>query len=232
MAKKKLARFSENVTFPNLFQPPYSQLVTEGFDLKGRWNADFFFNEAPIILELGCGKGEYTISLAGRMPEKNYIGMDIKGARLWRGLKTSQEKGYRHVAFVRSHIEHIEYFFGPEEIDEIWITFPDPLPKKCKARQRLTSPQFLTRYSHILKNEHVIHLKTDDLALFDYTLDTIARGNHSLLFHTCDLYHAGLEEPAADIQTFYEKIWLELGKPICYLRFRLGDIPGNIMTTS
>ena len=225
MAKKKRTRFSENDTFPNLFQLNYHQVLTEGFGLKGKWNRDFFGNDAPIIVELGCGKGEYTIGLAERMPENNYIGIDIKGARMWRGLKTAHEEGFRHVAFIRSHIELIEHFFGPGETAELWITFPDPHPKASKARKRLTSPLFLERYRHILKDEHVIHLKTDDADLFEYTLSIIARGNHQLLYHTFDLYREGKDEVVAGIQTFYEKIWLEQGKCICYLRFRLGDTP-------
>lgn len=227
MAKKKRERFIENDTFPNLFQPTYEHLITEGFGLKGRWNLDFFRNEAPIMLELGCGKGEYTTGLASRTPEKNFIGMDLKGARLWRGLKTAQEKGFPNVAFIRCAVEHIGYFFGPQEVDELWITFPDPKPKNSKARQRLTSPRFLESYAPILKPGHVIHLKTDDPGLFEYTRDTITRENHSLLYHTCDLYKENLKEPADEIQTFYEKMWLEQGKPIFYLRFRLREIPGD-----
>ncbi|MBP6978846.1 MAG: tRNA (guanosine(46)-N7)-methyltransferase TrmB [Bacteroidales bacterium] len=232
MAKKKLVRFSENNTFPNLFQPTYQQLITGGFGLQGRWNHDFFGNDAPIVLELGCGKGEYTIGLASRMPEKNFIGMDIKGARMWKGLKTARENEYRNVAFIRSYIEHIGYFFGQGEIEEIWITFPDPMPKKSKARQRLTSPLFLEKYHGILKEENVIHLKTDDTALFEYTLNIITHGAHLLLYHTYDLYNTTLKEPASEIQTFYEKIWLEEGKPICYLRFRLMGIPEVRITKS
>ena len=195
--------------------------MTKGFPLKGKWNTDFFRNDAPIVVELGCGKGEYTVGLAEQMPEKNYIGIDIKGARMWRGLKTAHEAGFRHVAFIRSHIEQIGHLFGPGEIDELWITFPDPQPKPSKARKRLTSPPFLQRYHHVLKEDHLIHLKTDDTGLFEYTLEVIAAGNHQLLYHTFDLYKAGLKEAAAEIQTFYEKIWLEKGKPICYIRFRL-----------
>ncbi len=195
--------------------------MTEGFPLRGKWNSDFFCNHQPIVTELGCGKGEYTIGLAETIPVKNYIGIDIKGARMWRGLKTAHEAGFRHVAFIRSHIELIEYFFGPCEIDEIWITFPDPQPKASKARKRLTSPLFLERYRHVLKEEHIIHLKTDDKGLFEYTMEVIATGNHQLLYHTTDLYQAGLKDAAAEIQTYYEKIWLEQGKPISYLRFRL-----------
>jgi tRNA (guanine-N7-)-methyltransferase len=221
VAKKKRIRFSENDTFPNLFQPSYRQVMKEGFPLKGKWNADFFRNNAPIVVELGCGKGEYTVGLAEQMPEKNYIGIDIKGARMWKGLKTAHEAGFRHVAFIRSHIEQIEHFFGPGEIDEIWITFPDPQPKASKARKRLTSPLFLQRYRTVLKDEHLIHLKTDDTGLFEYTLEVIATENHQLLYHTRDLYGAGLKEAAAEIQTYYEKIWLEQGKSICYLRFKL-----------
>ncbi len=221
MSKRKLARFAENQTFPNLFELSYHELTNHGFHLKGHWNRNYFGREAPLVLELGCGKGEYTVGLAERNPENNYIGIDIKGARMWRGLKTSNEKGFYHVAFVRTRIEMIGYLFGEDEVDEIWITFPDPQPKAYKARKRLTAPVFLDRYARFLKEQHLIHLKTDNRSLFDYTIETLNSGNHRILYQTTDLYGEVPDDPASAIQTFYEKIWLAEHKKICYLRFCL-----------
>lgn len=232
MAKKKRIRFSENETFPNLFQLPHHQIITGGFQLKGNWNREFFRNEFPIVLELGCGKGEYTTGLARRIPDKNFIGMDIKGARMWRGLKTAHEEGYQNVAFIRTRIELIGHFFGKEEVDEIWITFPDPHPKSFKAKKRLTSPFFLERYRNILKKDHVIHLKTDNPSLFSYTLEVIEQGCHELLYRNPDIYQEGLIDYVTEIQTFYEKMWLEEGKKIGYLRFRLDSLPEKGTTAS
>jgi tRNA (guanine-N7-)-methyltransferase len=221
VSKQKLSRFAENQTFTNLFQLSFNELTQKGFPLKGNWNKDFFMKDAPIVLELGCGKGEYTVGLALLNPEKHFIGMDIKGARMWRGLKTASEQNFQNVAFIRSRIEFIEHIFGEKEVDEIWITFPDPQPKHYKARKRLTSPMFLDRYRNILNDQHVIHLKTDDRPLFEYTLKTLAMEHHHVLYQTSDLYGEGLSEPASFIQTFYEKIWLAGNKKICYLRFCL-----------
>jgi len=212
-----LARFAENETFPHLFQPGFEELQS-GFELRGRWK-DFFENNNPLILELGCGKGEYTVALSAQYPCNNYIGIDIKGARLWRGAKTSLENGHKNVAFLRMRIDSILKAFAPHEISGIWITFPDPQP--AKSRKRLTSPMFLNRYAQLLRPESIIHLKTDSLAFFEYTLETIAGEGHKLLMHTFDLYNSNLNEDVMLTQTHYEKIFLAQGIPIKYLRFKL-----------
>ncbi|MDR2907498.1 MAG: tRNA (guanosine(46)-N7)-methyltransferase TrmB [Bacteroidales bacterium] len=221
MGKGKLAKFAENETFPNLFQPLYEDVAAHGFPLKGLWRKDFFKNENPIVLELGCGKGEYTVGLAEKYPEKNFIGVDIKGARIWRGLRRTKEKNLTNVAFLRTRIHNINLFFAPNEIDEIWITFPDPQPKK--ENKRLTCPRFLDNYKNILTPDGLIHLKTDDTMLYEYTLNDIVKGeHHRLLLHSDDLYKAGNPHlEVMDIQTFYEQMWLDMGKTIKYIRFQL-----------
>jgi tRNA (guanine-N7-)-methyltransferase len=216
--KKKLIHFEENLTFPHLFQPKYHDL-TGGFILRQRWNEEFFRNGKPITLELGCGKGEYTVGLAEKYPERNFIGIDYKGARLWRGCKTVEEKGLVNVAFIRNMADHLEKFFAPDEVSEIWVTFPDPQPKK--ERRRLTAPVFLEKYRKVMHPGGIIHLKTDNIEFFEYTLEIVAQGGHNLLWSTDDLYHSNVYDEVMDIQTFYEKIWLAEGKRICYLRFTL-----------
>lgn len=219
--KKKLQRFAENLTFDNFFQYQYEQLQSDGFPLKGRWHEAFFKNENPIIVELGCGKGEYAVGLARQYPDKNFIGVDIKGARMWRGLKTAKEEQLTNVAFLRTRIELIEHYFASGEVSEIWITFPDPQPRKSRAHKRLTSPRFINRYRNILKPEGVIHLKTDDMPLYAYTLEVIREGGHRLVFHTPDLYKLTDELDVKKIRTFYEQIWLEQGLTIKYIQFSL-----------
>ncbi len=218
MAKKKLIHFRENLTFPHLLQPTYQDLAS-GLLLRGRWHAGFFHNDHPITLELGCGKGEYTVGLAGLYPQRNFIGIDWKGARLWRGSKTIVEQGLKNAGFVRAMIDHVEQIFSPSEIDEIWITFPDPQVRK--ERLRLTAPVFLSKFRNILIPGGIIHLKTDDSFFYSYTLDMIRDQKHNLLWATDDLYNSGTSEDVASIQTFYETKWLEMGKKICYLRFQL-----------
>lgn len=219
MTKNKLARFAENETFPHLFQPDFNELQS-GFALRGKWS-DFFGNNNPITLELGCGKGEYTVALSERYQQNNYIGVDIKGARIWRGALTSFQNGQKNVAFLRMRIDSILNAFASEEVSGIWITFPDPQP--AKARKRLTSPMFLNRYAEILKPGSIIHLKTDNLPFFEYTLETIAAEGHHLLMHTFDLYNSNLNEDVMLTQTFYEKMFLAQGVPIKYLRFTLNN---------
>jgi tRNA (guanine-N7-)-methyltransferase len=220
LAKNKLERFEECKTFPNLIQAGYFDLLKD-YPLKGNWAEKYFNNNNPIILELGCGKGEYTVSLAEKNNHINYIGIDNKGARLWRGCKIAIEKNLHNVCFIRTRIELIERFFGQGEISEIWITFPDPQPRSSRERKRLTSPRFLAHYKNILKPESIIHLKTDNTGLFEYTLETVSEQGHDLLFHSFDLYGLNLEDDASSVQTFYEKIFLEQGIKIKYLRFRL-----------
>ena len=218
MPKKKLIHFRENRSFPHLFQLRYHELQ-EDFFLRAQWNRKFFHNSNPVILELGCGKGEYTVKLAEKYPESNFIGMDLKGARLWKGCKTVQEKGMKNVAFIRSLIDQVEKFFGENEISTIWITFPDPYPNR--ERKRLTAPVFLERYRNILIPGGIIHLKTDNYEFYSYTLDIIGKSGYRLLYSTEDLYQSGLEDDVISVQTYYEKIWLEQGKKICYLKFQL-----------
>ena len=219
MAKKKLIRFDENVTFDHLFQLSYDELM-KGFLLTGKWRRDYFKNDHPVILELGCGKGEYTVGLAQRYPEKNFIGVDIKGARMWRGCKTVQEKELKNVAFIRTKIELIEYYFEKDEVNEIWITFPDPQPKKINEKKRLSSPQFLKRYGKIMKEGGIIHLKTDNSQLFEYTLEIIQEHRLELVCQTHDLYASDHKGPAGDIFTFYEEMFRDKGQKIKYLQFK------------
>lgn len=217
MPKKKHARFAENLTFPHLFQLSFDD-VQHGFEMRGKW-AEFFGNDNPIILELGCGKGEYIVALSARYPEKNFIGIDIKGARMWRGAKTTYENKVKNAAFIRTRIDQIAGLFNENEVSGIWITFPDPQPNK--ARKRLTSPMFLNRYRTFLKPASTIHLKTDNKEFFDYTLSVVKAEQLKLLFHTFDLYNSNLEDDVMLTQTHYEKIFLEQGIPIKYLRFEI-----------
>lgn len=221
MGKNKLARFAENATFINLIQMSFEEIKELGqCPLKGKWRENFFGNDKPLVLELGCGKGEYTVGLARKYPEKNFIGIDIKGARLWRGCKTSNEENMKNVAFIRSHIQMITSYFDSNEVDEIWITFPDPQLKK--PNKRLTSERFLQLYSQILKPQGLIHLKTDSAELYDFTLNEVLKpSNREVLYHTDDLYHSDFTEEVIEIQTFYESMYLKQGKPITYIKFRL-----------
>ncbi len=220
MTKRKLERFEECKSFTNLFQFGFFDLKDD-FRLKGKWNKEYFGNENPIVLELGCGKGDYTVSLGRRNADKNYIGIDSKGARLWRGCRTAIDEGLGNVAFIRSHIEWIERLFAPGEVSELWITFPDPQPRK--PRKRLTSPRFLDHYSGVLKPTGNIHLKTDNYSLYAYTLEVIYDLGHSLHYDTPDLYNNPPRNEATEIQTFYEKMFLCQGVKITYLRFSLNS---------
>jgi tRNA (guanine-N7-)-methyltransferase len=220
LGKNKLQRFAENLTFDNFFQPTYDEIST-GYFLKGKWASDFFKNNNPIVLELGCGKGEYSVGLARRYPDKNFIGLDIKGARMWRGCKTSVDEHIQNIAFLRTRIELIEHYFAENEISEIWITFPDPQPRRIKENKRLTSPAFLKRYASILKTDGIIHLKTDAFLLYFYTIEIIKENNHHILISTDDLYHSGIEDDVMGIQTFYEQFFLAQGKKINYIKFQL-----------
>ncbi len=225
MGKNKLARFAENETFDHVVQPTFEQLVKGDFPMRGQWNVAVFKRDAPIVLELGCGGGEYTTGLAALRPEKNYLGVDIKGARLWRGARTAKEQGLNNVAFLRTHVDHLLRCFAPQEASEIWLTFSDPQLKKSKARKRLTSPLFLARYKEILAPGGVVHLKTDSPVLYNYTLEQIAA--HKLPIHEqstdvyADLVHrvSPEEQAVLNIRTYYESMWLEEGRTIHYVRF-------------
>ena len=219
MGKNKHARFAENETFSLLFQPKHDTVLKNDFLLKGKWRSDFFKNENPIILELGCGKGEYAINLAQRFPNKNFIGIDIKGARLWRGAKTATETNMSNVAFIRTRIDFIESFFAANEVDEIWITFPDPQIKY--ARRRLTSKLFLNRYVKFLKSDGRIHLKTDSQLLHEYTKALALHNNLSLFEANNDIYGSGRADELLSIKTHYEQLFLAENMPITYCCFSL-----------
>lgn len=219
MGKNKLRKFADMETFGCVFQYPYGVLKESGFPLKGKWNSDYFKNDNPIVLELGCGKGEYAVGLGVKCPEKNHIGIDIKGARMWTGAKRVEQEQLANVAFVRTSIELIEHFFAPGEVSEIWITFPDPQMKN--ANKRLTGTRFLGHYRKVLADGGIIHLKTDSPFLFTYT-DALIKANH---LHadvvTDDLYHSDLVDNILAIRTHYENQWLDRGLTIKYIRFRL-----------
>lgn len=223
MGKNKLSRFADNERFENVFQPDYFTTRDQGFALKGRWASDFFKNELPLSLELGCGKGDYTIGLARKDRNFNYVGVDVKGARFWRGAKTAIEEGLNHVAFLRIRIDQIANYFAPEDkINQIWITFPDPQPREGKEKKRLTSPQFLERYRLICNPDTVVNLKTDDRPLYEYTMQVVKEQGLQLLEHSDDVYvQMPKEHPVASIQTFYEQMWLEMGKKIHLVSFKL-----------
>lgn len=216
MGKNKLSKFADMATYRNVFQYNFETLKEEEFPYKGRWQ-DYFGNKNPIVLELGCGKGEYTVGLARKFPDKNFIGIDIKGARMWTGAKQALEEGLTNAAFLRAHIELINYFFSQDEVSEIWITFPDPQMKK--TNKRLTSTRFMEQYSRMLKEGGIIHLKTDSNFLYRYTKAMIEENRLEVLFDTDDLYHSGLNEDILQIRTFYEQQWLSRGLNIKYIRF-------------
>ena len=220
MGKGKLAKFAEMAENPLVVECPFWQLQQDGFPLKGNWHRDFFKNDNPIVLELGCGRGEYTIGLARRFPDKNFIGIDIKGARMWHGAKTALEEEMKNVAFLRTNIECIDGFFSPGEVDELWLTFSDPQMKK--ATKRLTSTFFMERYRHFLTDGGLIHVKTDSNFLATYTKYMVETNHLPMEQCTFDLYaEKGVDTALLDIQTYYEGMWLERGIPIKYLRFRL-----------
>ena len=217
MGKNKLKKFAEMETFSNVFQPPYKPMA-------GRWREDFFHNDHPIVLELGCGRGEYTVGLAQKYPDKNFIGVDIKGARMWAGAKEAELNGIKNAAFLRTQIEFITEFFAANEVDEIWITFCDPQMKK--ATKRLTSTYFMQRYQRIVKPNGLIHLKTDSPFLYTYTTEMLRLNPYPVLCSTDDLYAKTLDsntlfDDAKALQTHYEKQWLDRGLSIKYIEWQL-----------
>jgi tRNA (guanine-N7-)-methyltransferase len=221
-SKNKLKRFRENETFSNVYQPNREEVLSNTFSLKGKWNKEVFKNDNPIVLELGCGKGEYSVELARRYPNTNFIGIDIKGSRFWRGAKTAVDENISNVAFLRTQIELIENCFALHEVDEIWITFPDPQIKYKRTKHRLTNEEFLARYKNILKPEGIINLKTDSEFMHGYTLGLLHGAGHKVLYANHNVYrNEGAPEVVTAIQTFYESQYLEQNKPITYIKFQL-----------
>lgn len=223
MSKGKLAKFADMAKYENVFQYPYSVVENVPFEMRGHWNEEYFHNDNPIVLELGCGKGEYTVGLAKLFPNVNFIGVDIKGSRMWTGATQALNEGLKNVAFLRTNIEIIERFFSEDEVQEIWLTFSDPQMKN--PRKRLTSTYFMNRYRKFLKDGGVVHLKTDSNFLFTYTTYMVERNKLPLLVRTEDLYHTdGFDEQTntiLNIQTYYESMWIERGLNIKYMKFEL-----------
>lgn len=220
-SKNKLKRFRENETFDNVIQPEREEILKGEFSLKGKWK-EHFGNDNPIVLELGCGKGEYTVGLAKMYPERNYIGVDIKGARFWRGAKTALEDSLGNVTFLRTQIELIDMLFAPGEVAEIWITFPDPQIKYKRTKHRLTNQVFLQRYARILEKGGKINLKTDSEFMHGYTLGLLHGLGNEILYANHDVYkNSGSPQEVLEIQTFYEKQFLAEGKRITYIQFRV-----------
>lgn len=223
MGKNKAARFRENIILPNVIQPTREQAV-DNFEHKGKWK-EFFGNDNPIVLELGCGKGEYSVGLAKAFPDKNFIGIDIKGARFWFGAKEAIAENLNNVAFLRTQIELIDHLFAEDEVSEIWITFPDPQIKYRRTKHRLTNPEFLKMYRQILKDDGIMHLKTDSEYLHGYTLGLLQGLGHEILTAHHDIYGAAEYQPDTpllkDIRTYYEDLFSSKGKTITYIKFRL-----------
>lgn len=224
MGKNKIARFEENKILPNVIQPTRAEAL-EGFHLKGKWHQEVFRNSNPIVLELGCGKGEYSVGLAKAFPDKNFIGIDIKGARFWFGAKEAVECNLKNVAFLRTQIELVDYFFAENEVDEIWITFPDPQIKYRRTKHRMTHPDFLERYKKILKPGGIIHLKTDSEFLHGFTLGLLQGAGYEIITAHHDIYGAPEYEPGTpllrEIKTYYEELFSSKGKTITYIKFRI-----------
>ena len=223
MGKGKLAKFADMETYENVFQYPYSVVEHVPFEMQGHWHEQYFHNDNPIVLELGCGKGEYTVELAKLYPNRNFIGVDIKGARMWTGATQALREGLKNVAFLRTNIEIIERFFAEDEVQEIWLTFSDPQMKN--PRKRLTSTYFMNRYRHFLIDGGIIHLKTDSNFLFTYTTYMVEHNHLPVIERTEDLYHnsqlSTLNSPLLNIQTYYESMWIARGLNIKYLKWQL-----------
>lgn len=224
MGKNKQARFDENMELANVIQPTREEALND-FPLKGKWRQEVFKNTNPVVLELGCGKGEYSVGLAEAFPGKNFIGVDIKGARFWFGAKESLKKNMQNVVFLRTQVELIDCFFAKDEIDEIWITFPDPQIKYRRRKHRMTNPEFLAKYQKILKKDGVIHLKTDSEFLHGYTLGLLQSAGHEIITAHHDIYGAPEYDPGTpllrEIRTYYEALFSAKGKTITYIKFRL-----------
>lgn len=217
MGKNKLSKFADMERYPHVFQAAGVAVDETPFPLRGRWHEDFFHNDRPIVLELGCGRGEYTVGLGRLFPDKNFIGVDIKGARMWTGAKASHEAGMKNVAFLRTSIELIPHFFAHGEVAEIWLTFPDPQMKK--VGKRLTSTRFMRLYREILAEGGIVHLKTDSNFMYTYTLEMAKANRYPVLFSADDLYRSDLVDKILSIKTYYEQQWLSRGIGIKYIRF-------------
>ena len=219
-SKNKLKRFKENDTFSNVIQPTREDVFNNALNLKGNWKKTFFKNDNPIVLELGCGKGEYSVNLAKMFPDKNFLGIDIKGARFWRGAKTALEENITNVGFLRTQIELVDLLFDENEVDEIWITFPDPQIKYKRTKHRMTNPDFLNKYKKILKPDGVVHLKTDSEYMHGYTLGLLQGLGLNIEYAHHDVYGTtNAPKEVTDIQTYYESQYLAINKKITYLRF-------------
>jgi tRNA (guanine-N7-)-methyltransferase len=221
VGKNKLARWTELGSYDNVIQPVIGDISGSDHPVKGRWNEEIFRNNNPVVLELGCGKGEYTVGLATRFPEKNYIGIDIKGARMWRGAKTANERKLQNVAFLRTRIEFINSFFSEDEVDEIWITFPDPHSGGRNTNKRLSSPWYLNSYRKLLKNNGLVHLKTDNSELYKFTVAVVKQNELEIVFETDDLYSTDLPDEILSLKTHYEMLFLKQGLKINYICFKL-----------
>lgn len=221
MGKDKLKRFRELENLHRVIQPDFEEAYRCDYKLKGRWKKELFGNDRPLVLELGCGKGEYTVGLARLYPEKNFMGIDIKGARIWRGAKTANEESQDNVAFLRTRIDFINSFFGRDEVDEIWITFPDPQEKKRRRKKRLTGEVFLNYYREFLKDGGFVNLKTDNLELYSYTLKLAKFNGFEIDWHTDDLDQSGCKDETINIKTYYEARFRAEGIKIKFIRFRL-----------
>jgi tRNA (guanine-N7-)-methyltransferase len=219
VSKGKLEKFAEMKSFSNVLQPPFEEVFNKDFRLKGSWNTGFFKKSQPITLELGCGKGEYSVGLARLYPKRNFLGIDIKGSRIWKGARQAGIENILNVGFLRTRIDFICSFFAPGEVEEIWITFPDPQP--LKARKRLTSSRFLNRYKCFLATNGWVNLKTDSSELYEYTSELARHNKLEVDFSTNDLYASGYDNEILSIKTFYENMWLSEGKKIHYIRFNL-----------
>lgn len=224
--KKKLEHFAEMKTFPHVFEPETKEVLNASYPMKGKWKSEVFKNENDLVLELGCGKGEYSVGMARKFPNKNFIGIDIKGARMWRGAKTSLEEGLKNVAFLRTRIEFIGSCFAKGEVDEIWITFPDPQMKEKREKKRLTGPLFIARYLQFLKPGGIIHLKTDSSFFYEYSLEQAKEQDYEIIEATSDLYGERISSYDKDtqeilsIKTHYEGIFTAKGHSIHYLKFK------------
>jgi len=221
LGKKKLARFRELNTFDRVIQPPLEEVFRSDYSLKGKWCRELFQNDRPLVLELGCGKGEYTVGLARMKPLINFMGLDVKGARIWTGARTALDEGLENVAFIRTRIDFITSFFARNEVDELWITFPDPQEKLRRKKKRLSGAVFLNKYRLFLKDGGLVHLKTDNRSLYEETLVLISYNKLQVERKSDDIYREDWSDETVSIQTYYEKGFLDEGLPIHYLCFRL-----------